>query len=174
MEKSKLVSVPSQLQCPYFFGEHQMKLHIEPLIHCEELFINDYFPYEVAYYVGIDVYRPWEHANDAVAQLIDYWKPLSQKLSHLFEKRNRMNVQKPMKQGISLLIQCLFWINNKPVIFYEQSIKDDDLKWKPVNIKERLEFILHRPNVYHSFVQLNELMIELEKQFHIKRNKING
>lgn len=170
MRKKTLITIPPQLQSDYFF-EHNttVEIDIEATKNNEVLHINDLFPYELAYYAKIESYRPWKDAEITVLQLFNYWKPLSKTLAQLFEKRDRLNVQKPMKQGIALFIQCLFWVNDLPVIFYEQTIRDNDLTWKPVNVIERLEFILHRPNFYHSFVQLNELMIELEKQYHIKK-----
>lgn len=169
MGKSKRISIPPQLQLNYFFEHQSIDFHVENVKKNDELIISDWFPYELAFYSKIESYRPWEDASNSVLQLIHYWKQLHKRLADLFEKRDRLNVHRPMKQGIALFIQCLFWMNDVPVIFSEQSIKIVNLKWKPVNVKERLEFIIHQPNYYHSFVQLNELMNELEKQYHIKK-----
>ena len=39
------------------------------------------------------------------------------------------------------------------------------LKIKPINIRERLDYIIQNPNKFHSFIQLSELFVEMEKLF---------
>lgn len=169
MGKTKRISIPPQLQLDYFFEDEHIDLAIEKVKNTDALIHHELFPYELAFYANIECYHPWEDANHSVLQLIHEWKQLHVRLADLFEKRDRLNVHKPMKQGIALFIQCLFWLNDIPVAFVEQRINDEQLKWKPINIKERLAFILQQPTFYHSFVQLNELMAELEKRYYIKK-----
>ena len=45
---------------------------------------------------------------------------------------------------------------------------------KPINSGERLKFILSRMNNYHSFVQLTELFIEMEKLFWKQQDNEKG
>ena len=39
------------------------------------------------------------------------------------------------------------------------------LEMKPVNLEERLGFIISRPTLFHSYRQLTELMVEQEKLY---------
>ena len=74
-----------------------------------------------------------------------------------------------MKKGIGLFLQFLFWSNDRPISAIE-STPLNLLEIKPVNLEERLGFIISRPNLFHSYRQLSELMVEHEKLF--AKNKI--
>lgn len=74
-----------------------------------------------------------------------------------------MGALQPMKKGIGIFLQAVFWSNHVPARL--NGLNFDKLKVKPINVYERLEFIMNRPGNYHSFIQLSELMAEQEKQF---------
>jgi len=64
-------------------------------------------------------------------------------------------------------VAFLFWTNetNVPgILNLEQEIKQ--LRIKPINISERLDFIMSKPDNYHSFVQLCQLFEEFTKQYY--------
>ncbi|MDZ5473222.1 hypothetical protein SM124_16005 [Bacillus sp. 31A1R] len=121
------------------------------------------FMYELAYYCNISMLQPWNSIEETIPCLIEEWKLLKDKVEQLFKMRNTKEVTEPMKQGIALFIQLLHWSNGLPVCL--SPIQYEQLTIKPVNVKERLEFILSRPHLYHSFIQLVELMTEMEKQW---------
>ena len=66
-----------------------------------------------------------------------------------------------MERAIDLFEQFLIKSNNLNPDLY--CIKD--CKIKPVNVEERLGFIVSRPKLFHSYKQLAELFAEQEKQF---------
>lgn len=102
--------------------------------------------------------------DEEILSILEEWNNVKAQLGELFRERNQKNTKALMEIGIDLFIQFLFKSNNKPVLAKE-SIPFDELAIKPVNIKERLGFIMARPNLYHSYRQLSELVIEQEKQF---------
>ena len=102
------------------------------------------------------------------ASIIDEWGKVREKLDELFRSRDMKNTKEWMEKGIGLFIRFLFKTNDKS--FFQGPIPYDQLEIKPVNIEERLAFILNRPNLYHSYRQLVELMIEQEKQFAIRNS----
>ncbi|WP_066061061.1 YpoC family protein [Neobacillus soli] len=111
-----------------------------------------------------------DNKAESITDILEEWVELKGQLEELFRARDLKNVSEMMKTGITLFIQFLSWSNEK------QALLDDpktfnQLEFKPVNLDERLLFINSRPNLYHSFRQLSELMIEQEKLF-AKRNII--
>lgn len=119
------------------------------------------FLYEAAYYAGIPALRPWENSAEYIPALIDEWAGQKQLLGMHFTNRNQKAAIVPMKVSLGVFLQLLYWTNSKPV-----SLQADhgELPIKPVNLKERLDFITARPAFYHSYIQLSELITEMEKQ----------
>lgn len=124
------------------------------------------FPAEMDYY---DASFPWESDNHAVENLLASWTTIHQELKRQFEEREHASLEK-MQAGIAAFIKLLFWTNEEPVNMQFLSEKAATLAYKPVNIGDRLSFILSRPKSYQSFIQLSELMIEQQKQ--LARKKI--
>ncbi|MGX6442536.1 YpoC family protein [Neobacillus sp. K501] len=99
-----------------------------------------------------------------VSFILIEWKKVKEQLEVLYRERDQKNTLDGMKKGVSLFIHYLFWTNEQP-INSTKSITLDVLEVKPVNLEERIGFIIARPNLYHSFRQLSELMTEQEKLF---------
>ncbi|MCM3566822.1 YpoC family protein [Neobacillus mesonae] len=94
--------------------------------------------------------------------ILEKWNSIKTQLEYFFRKRDQENTEILMKQGISLFIQFLSSVNE--MVFQEgQEIPYQNMSFKPVNLEERLGFIISRPKLYHSYRQLSELMVELEK-----------
>lgn len=102
--------------------------------------------------------------EDVSKEILEEWGELQQSLHNLFKERNKELVKEPMQRGIALFIEFLQWVNGNPV-GKEHAMNYEQLRIKPVNIEERLSYILTRPNAYPSYMQLIELMKELEKQY---------
>lgn len=156
----KYFEVPIELQNSFFFSEC--------LIEWEHNLITMFNPkhpflYELGYYSGMKGLRPWETPEDGIPLLLEEWKNKEIQLEELFSDRKTAAAIEPMKHSIALFVEMLFWTNKVPVRF--PLIYIDELTIKPVNVKERLEFIIAKPQLYHSYVQLSELMIEQEKHF---------
>ncbi|MBT2662323.1 YpoC family protein [Bacillus sp. ISL-45] len=97
----------------------------------------------------------------AVERLLSEWNQCKAKLAAHFRNRESDLAEPLMQRAILLFEQFLILSNslNQDV----HSIKD--CKIKPVNAKERLDFIVARPKLFHSYKQLAELFAEQEKQF---------
>lgn len=108
--------------------------------------------------------KPWESPEESIASLLEKWSSLNEELHVLFEKRAQKEAAPVMEKGIDLFIEFLHWSNERPV----ESTSEIDfagLKIKPVNIAERLNFIIARPTLFQSYMQLAELFIEQEKGY---------
>lgn len=102
--------------------------------------------------------------DQQIPQLLEKWNNLESEIKQLFADRKNKTVLLPMRQGIDLLLQFVFWSNNLPVGNLED-LNSDEILIKPVNFIERIQFLLQRPNLYPSFVQLCELFTEQKKQY---------
>ncbi|XIH33950.1 hypothetical protein C1N70_17210 [Cytobacillus firmus] len=120
------------------------------------------FLYEAAFYAGIPAVRPWENNANYIPVLFDEWAGQKNLLGMHFTNRDRKAALDPMKVSLGLFLQMLYWTNGKPVnLLYDPG----ELSIKPVNSKERLDFIFARLAFYHSYIQLSELIAEMEKQY---------
>ncbi|MCM3766599.1 YpoC family protein [Neobacillus niacini] len=100
----------------------------------------------------------------AVSNLLEEWKTVKIRLENNFRERNQQGTKELMEQGITLFIHFLHLTNESTAIEGEP-VPFGQFHFKPVNIEERLGFIQARPNLFHSFRQLSELMVEQEKQY---------
>ncbi|MDQ0197544.1 YpoC family protein [Neobacillus ginsengisoli] len=116
----------------------------------------------------VELYNSCQNSNEAISQIIEEWLKVKVVLEELYRNRDQINTLVSMKKGIELFLQFVFWTNEKQVILQEP-IPWNHIEYKPVNIEERFEFIMSRPNLFHSFRQLSELMVEQEKQY-MKKN----
>ncbi|MBT2639068.1 YpoC family protein [Bacillus sp. ISL-39] len=97
----------------------------------------------------------------AVERLLSEWNQCKDKLAAHFRNRESDLAEPLMKRAILLFEQFLILSNSLNQDMH--SIKD--CKIKPVNAEERLDFIVSRPKLFHSYKQLAELFVEQEKQF---------
>jgi hypothetical protein len=105
--------------------------------------------------------------DEKISILLIRWQEIKNELTELFKRRESKKTLIPMQEGIEHFYNFLFWTNDLEKSTDEKAMLE--LKWKPVNTLERLSFIKNRPNLYHSFIQLTELMNEQEKQFNKKK-----
>ncbi|MDQ0218952.1 hypothetical protein ELQ35_10260 [Peribacillus cavernae] len=160
--------IPAELKSSLFFSTDEMEISPDRLqdwsITCGEPF----FPYEILYWSALDSHHPWENCRKPINDLLARWLVLKEKAGKLFAERKAQETIEPMREGLSLLLSILFWLHSEPVHLMDWEDKLARFPYKPVNTEERLRFILARPVLYHSFVQLGELFTELEKQYHKK------
>jgi hypothetical protein len=155
-----LLKVPSELNHSFFFPKGVLEVEDEIT---EAFYASNPFVYEIGYYNGNIMPRPWDSPGATIPLLLEEWKKLKNQLVPLFSTRTLASVVLPMKQAIAIFLEMLFWTNGQPVLFPLNNIQQLDIK--PVNIQERIEFIISRPKLYHSFAQLSELFLEQEKHF---------
>ncbi|MGV2938476.1 YpoC family protein [Mesobacillus sp. LC4] len=97
----------------------------------------------------------------AVGELLNEWNQCKELLDSHFKNRDSKSAEPLMRTAISLFEQFLFLSNS----LAQETCTIKDCKIKPVNVEERLDFILSRPKLFHSYKQLAELFAEQEKQF---------
>ncbi len=120
---------------------------------------------DILYMEGLTDRFPPDHAARDIPVMLNQWTSIKEILADKFEQRQLNGAEEEMRFGIAFAIQWIHWMNGKTVDM--ENIQHFD-QWKvhPVNCSERIQFILSRPVLYHSYVQLCELIEELEKQFY--------
>lgn len=157
----KKVTIPAPLLHPVLFADDYVVWQREDEL---TLSVKEPFIYEAAYFSGLESLKPWEIGEVAISALLVEWTGVKEEIETQFAKRDRKGALPFMRKGLGLFLQFLHWANGKPTRI-KPEIEYDQLEIKPVNLKERVEFILARPNLYHSSKQLIELMDELEKGY---------
>jgi hypothetical protein len=163
-ENMKKFPIPMELFHPFFFSEKEIYLDL-----AEQSLNGENFSYEILFYNGIEANKPWTNPERFVPLILDNWSKVKPIIEEMHHQRKKAGIKEVMKNGISLFLQFLYWCNGKPVFLKELPVFAD-ISIKPVNLEERVGFIISRPGLYHSYVQLCELMIEQEKLF--AKNKI--
>jgi hypothetical protein len=105
-------------------------------------------------------------ADSRIPQLLRRWEELKPLLAKHFENRETEKALVPMGEGIEIFLNFLYLTNDMQ--WDKQVASIMELQWKPVNVIERISFIKKRPNLFHSFIQLSELISEQEKQYNKK------
>ncbi|MBT2690050.1 hypothetical protein J7I93_17925 [Bacillus sp. ISL-47] len=160
MNGQLIIPIAAQL-CQPLFNKQQEEITLdERMLKIQHL--DPPFLYDAAYYAGIEALKPWEKKEECIPVLQEEWKEQKWILDKCFANRNQKAAEEPIKTAIGLFLQLLFWTNGKPVDFQAEV---GELKIKPVNLEERLDFIFERPASYHAYIQLSELMYEIEKQY---------
>ncbi|MCC3358362.1 YpoC family protein [Bacillus sp. REN16] len=101
-----------------------------------------------------------------ISDIREKWDARKNYLGSLFQNRDKAAIVEPMDEAIEEFLTFLFLINEKRIPIPDRKMLQDsllDLVHKPINLDERLSFVLKKPNQYHAFIQLNELYIELLK-----------
>lgn len=159
------VHVPRQLEFALFFPESTVSMDLNEMKEWKHPHTFTAFPYDFAFFQGVEAYRPWEDSEKYAPILLKEWKKIKTECQTLFSERKTKQTLEPMKEGIALFFTFIYWIHNRPVELREWNQIVDVLPIKPVNLVERLAFIIQRPALYHSFVQLSELFHEVEKHY---------
>lgn len=141
----------------------------------EAVLKNNPFFYDICVKVNIGTaISPWTNSAKYVPLLLKEWKAVQLKIKNQFQAKARKADKADMIHGISLLICLLNWSNERSVDHLD--VKNSDfgsLQIKPINAAERLLYLLTKPEQYHSFVQLQQLMEETYKQFYKKSAMAN-
>lgn len=155
------IILPQELSHSFFFPENEFPWQEN----ATKLFIkNQPFIHEIALYSGKETVAPWHDPERYIPELLEEWQRLHDEIRSLFRVRDKKNTLSPMKQGMGILLECIFWTNGLPVKLHHE-IDFSTVRIKPVNITERMNFLMKQPTIYPSLIQLNELMEEQEKQF---------
>ncbi len=157
----QVVQIPDEFRCiPFFEGD------IDKIIyHTDQSFVQllegHYFLFDIE-----KQYEPWNEIEMSIPAVLDIWKDKKEDISIFFRNRKRKEARKPMIHFAAHLLSILYWLNGQPV----SGLKDiknniDELQIKPINFMERYSFIIEQPNHYHSYIQLAQLYVEIEKLY---------
>lgn len=102
-----------------------------------------------------------QNRNADVEKVLIEWNESKDELAIHFKNRDGEKALPLMERAIELFKQFILMTNGETKGLYAI----EDCKIKPVNVEERLNFIVSRPNLFHSYIQLAELFAEQEKQF---------
>lgn len=82
-------------------------------------------------------------------------------IQQLFDERRFKDAIKPMEEAVTSLKVMLYELNQCS----DLSEDVNQLPIKPINMKERLEYLDHNLKQYHAFLQLETLYEEVEKLY---------
>lgn len=164
LKKPITINIPIELKYRLFFKEDQTT------IHHEGIFEPPYFRQELLFYQSLDHTAYWNAFHEVLPQLTAEWKEIESVLTQLFASKHQ-DTRTRMTDGIALFFMFLFWSNDEPVHLQKWQEKTKHYAVKPVNLEERLQFILDRPFSYPAFRQLSALMLEQQKRIAVKRTK---
>lgn len=125
-------------------------------------------PVSIPFLDELEWLTPMENQDNSISHLLEEWEKVKVELDLLYRNRDQKTTISGMKKGIGLFLQFLFWSNDRQISAIE-STSLNLLEIKPVNLDERLSFIISRPNLFHSYRQLSELMVEHEKLYAKKK-----
>ncbi|MDQ0213659.1 hypothetical protein J2S13_000053 [Oikeobacillus pervagus] len=161
--------VPDELFHPFFFPTRSVEVDFHQTI--QEY---PYFIYELKLKDGQLATYPWDDLEPMIPKILSFWEENSQKLSEKFALRNK-EVKQEMQTAIAFYFMFLFWSNGFPVQLKDWDHLVNGLTIKPVNVVERLRFILNRPFSFHAYRQIQELWQEQHKQYaknlSVRKNK---
>lgn len=158
--------IPEELKSPLFFSEEETELPPEGLHEWTIISDGPYFAYELIYWNDLDGFHPWKGSQKPIVDLFGQWAVIKGKAGMMFSERKAKEAKGLMIEGLSLFFSILFWLHHQPVNLRSWKEHLGLFDFKPINTEERLSFILLRPALYHSYVQLGELFFELEKQYY--------
>ncbi|KWW11305.1 hypothetical protein AS888_01880 [Peribacillus simplex] len=159
------LKVPKELDHPFFFPEKQIAFDKEQYAGWSGTIPFQDFPYEVLHFNEVVSYSPWTKGAVHVKEVLEKWKQLDSECRLLFSERKAGQTLGLMKRGLSLFLTAVFWLHGRPVVLSAWQEQMESFHTIPVNVAERLTFILSRPAFFPSYRQLSELFQEFEKQY---------
>lgn len=166
MNRTILCKIPKEMESSLFFSEDEAELSPSLLQEWPIPPGVPLFPCELLFWNGLDGYRPWENSALPIEELFLKWEGIRAGAGALFGKREAREAEALMKEGLSIYLSILFWMHNEPVCLRDWKDKLAGFSYTPVNLEERLNFVFSRPSLYHSYVQLGVLFMELKKQYY--------
>ncbi|RDI43026.1 YpoC family protein [Falsibacillus pallidus] len=155
IDKGQLMHVPNELQHSFFYPD--------PKFFWPDSESEIYFFDEFLFFLEKKGEMPWAYPEFHLPLLKDQWNQLDKRLQSMFSIRDR-GVKPIMVQAICTFFKYLFWSNGQPVSLNKLDSCLGSLKIKPVNVEERLCFLMESTSYFHAYKQLSELFNEQMKQ----------
>lgn len=108
-----------------------------------------------------------ENRRELVEDVLEMWEKEGEPaLEKYFKNRDGQKAQPLMLKYIAIYIQANMWLSGHEVTSIEGIGNElEKLSYAPMNVKERIEFVLQSPSQYHSFVTLTQLYAESRKKW---------
>ncbi|MBE7126307.1 GTPase [Bacillus mycoides] len=160
----RVIEIPKEFRCVPFFKESANSITYHTDQSFEEIIQNTYFIFDIE-----RKYEPWNEIETSIPAVLNIWKSRHEEIATLFRNRKKQEAEGPMILFAAHLLSIVYWLNEKPVhSLYEIQVNTNELEAQPVNFIERYSFIIKKPSNYHSYIQLAQLYIEIEK-LHVKK-----
>ncbi|MCH4567023.1 YpoC family protein [Bacillus sp. ES1-5] len=157
----RVIEIPKEFRCVPFFKESANSITYHTDQSFEEIIQNTYFIHDIE-----RQYEPWNEIENSIPVLLNVWKSKHEDIATLFRNRNKQEAEGPMILFAAHLLSIVYWLNEQPVYsLNEMEAYTSKLEVQPVNFMERYSFIIKKPNNYHSYIQLAQLYIEIEKLY---------
>ncbi|PEJ10676.1 YpoC family protein [Bacillus wiedmannii] len=157
----RVIEIPKEFRYLPFFKESMDSITYHTEQSFEEIIQNTYFIYDMERQD-----EPWSEIENSIPVLLKVWKSKHEDIATLFRNRNKQEAEGPMILFAAHLLSIVFWLNEQPVhSLNEMEAYTSKLEVQPVNFMERYSFIIKKPNNYHSYIQLAQLYIEIEKLY---------
>lgn len=128
---------------------------------------NAPFYYDILYALGKEIEKPWEEKNKYLPSKFNNFKEVNLKLTELYQNRDRNSAKPIMIRMVAQFMDCVYWTNGLPIKDLENWENEVyGFTYLPVNLAERLAFILKEPDHFHSYNQLKSLYDEMEKIYY--------
>ncbi|WP_062198212.1 YpoC family protein [Massilibacterium senegalense] len=112
----------------------------------------------------LDGIAPWENPNAYLPTVFLSAQQKLQQAKECFQQRKKTEASKPLLFSLALFLDALFWMNHRRFVSLDDlSVIISSFQWKPINVVERVNFILQKPTLFHSSIQLEQLLDELIK-----------
>ncbi|MBY7127257.1 GTPase [Bacillus sp. 8YEL33] len=157
----RVIGVPKEFRYLPFFQKNanSIKYHTDQSF--EEIIQNTYFIFDIE-----RQYEPWNEIENSIPVMLNVWKNKHEDIATLFRNRKKQEAEGLMILFAAHLLSIVYWLNEQPVhSLNEMEDYTSELEVQPVNFMERYSFIIKKPNNYHSYIQLAQLYIEIEKLY---------
>ncbi|PGB01741.1 YpoC family protein [Bacillus toyonensis] len=157
----RVIEIPKEFRCLPFFRKNanSIKYHTDQSF--EEIIQNTYFIFDIE-----RQYEPWNKIETSIPTVLSVWKNKHEEIATLFQNRKKQEAERPMLLFAAHLLSTIYWLNEQPVhSLNEMQVNVDKLELQPVNFMERYSFIIKKTSNYHSYIQLVQLYIEIEKLY---------
>ncbi|MCZ0701888.1 hypothetical protein J2T56_000337 [Natronobacillus azotifigens] len=95
--------------------------------------------------------------------LIQVWKDERDSISTLFQEKKYKEAIKPMQECTKNFLRIILELNHLKSSMHLDQEALEQVKHKPINLSERLDYVDQNPSQYHAFIQLDALYTEVEK-----------
>lgn len=157
----RVIEIPKEFRSVPFFKESANSITYHTDQSFEEIIQNTYFIFDIE-----RKYEPWNEIETSIPAVLNIWKSKHEEIAILFRNRKKQEAEGPMILFAAHFLSVIYWLNEQPVhSLNEMQVNTNKLEVQPVNFMERYSFIIKKPSNYHSYIQLVQLYIEIEKLY---------